>query len=76
MNNKYNFVSNFVIKFQEKELNLIENSVDSSKLYTLGPLDPLANALQRIQELELELAKCKLEKCEAECLNDVCIHKF
>lgn len=51
-------------------MNLKENSIES---YTLGPLDPLANAMQRIQELELELAKCKLEKCEAECLNDVSI---
>ena len=54
-------------------MNSKENTVESSKFYTLGPLDPLANALQRIQELELELAKCKLEKCEAECLNDVSI---
>jgi Rab GTPase-activating protein 1 len=37
----------------------------------LGPLDPLFIAQQRIRELELELARTKLEKVQAECHNQV-----
>lgn len=37
----------------------------------LGPLDPLNVALQRVRELELELAQTKLAQVEAECRNQV-----
>lgn len=40
------------------------------------PLDPLHEAQQRIRELELELAKTKLDKVEAECRNQDLNHKL
>lgn len=40
------------------------------------PLDPLHEAHQRIRELELELAKTKLDKVEAECRNQDLNHKL
>lgn len=42
----------------------------------LGPLDPLQNALQRIRELELELAQTKLAQVEAECKNQDLNHQL
>lgn len=42
----------------------------------LGPLDPLQNALQRIRELELELAQTKLAQVEAECRNQDLNHQL
>uniref|UniRef100_A0A1L8DVR7 Putative ypt/rab gtpase activating protein n=1 Tax=Nyssomyia neivai TaxID=330878 RepID=A0A1L8DVR7_9DIPT len=42
----------------------------------LGPLDPLNVALQRIRELELELAQAKLAQVEAECTNQDLKHQL
>lgn len=42
----------------------------------LGPLDPLHSALQRIRELELELAQAKLAQVEAECKNQDLNHQL
>lgn len=42
----------------------------------LGPLDPLNIALQRIRELELELAQTKLAQVEAECKNQDLNHQL
>lgn len=42
----------------------------------LGPLDPLNVALQRIRELELELAQTKLAHVEAECKNQDLNHQL
>uniref|UniRef100_A0A1A9Z3C5 Rab-GAP TBC domain-containing protein n=1 Tax=Glossina pallidipes TaxID=7398 RepID=A0A1A9Z3C5_GLOPL len=42
----------------------------------LGPLDPLHTALQRIRELELELARAKLAQVEAECKNQDLNHQL
>ncbi|XP_055687734.1 rab GTPase-activating protein 1-like isoform X2 [Lutzomyia longipalpis] len=42
----------------------------------LGPLDPLNVALQRIRELELELAQAKLAQVEAECKNQDLKHQL
>lgn len=42
----------------------------------LGPLDPLNVALQRIRELELELAQTKLAQVEAECRNQDLNHQL
>lgn len=40
------------------------------------PLDPLHEAHQRIRELELELAKTKLDRVEAECRNQDLNHQI
>lgn len=42
----------------------------------LGPLDPLNVALQRVRELELELAQTKLAHVEAECKNQDLNHQL
>lgn len=42
----------------------------------LGPLDPLNVALQRIRELELELAQTKLAHVEAECKSQDLNHQL
>ncbi|GAB0100177.1 rab GTPase-activating protein 1-like [Sergentomyia squamirostris] len=42
----------------------------------LGPLDPLNVAMQRIRELELELAQAKLAQVEAECTNQDLKHQL
>ncbi|XP_055704106.1 rab GTPase-activating protein 1-like isoform X2 [Phlebotomus papatasi] len=42
----------------------------------LGPLDPLNVALQRVRELELELAQAKLAQVEAECKNQDLKHQL
>ncbi|KAJ6641996.1 Rab GTPase-activating protein 1 [Pseudolycoriella hygida] len=42
----------------------------------LGPLDPLNTALQRVRELELELAQTKLAHVEAECKNQDLNHQL
>lgn len=44
--------------------------------HPLGPLDPLNIALQRVRELELELAQTKLDKVEAECKNQDLNHQL
>lgn len=48
----------------------------SEKDAPLGPLDPLNIALQRIRELELELAQTKLAHVEAECKNQDLNHQL
>lgn len=54
------------------------NGLDSdiTELPISHPLDPLHEAQQRIRELELELAKTKLDKVEAECQNQDLNHKL
>lgn len=57
-------------------IDLILNSSNTEedgmqKELPLGPLDPLNVAMQRIKELEFELAEAKLRKVEAECRNQV-----
>uniref|UniRef100_A0A336LY84 CSON008111 protein n=1 Tax=Culicoides sonorensis TaxID=179676 RepID=A0A336LY84_CULSO len=54
------------------------NGLDSENVDTQisHPLDPLHEAQQRIRELELELAKTKLDKVEAECRNQDLNHKL
>lgn len=44
--------------------------------HPLGPLDPLNLAMQRVRELELELAQTKLDKVEAECKNQDLNHQL
>lgn len=43
---------------------------------SLGPLDPLQVALERIRELELELAQTKLAHVEAQCKNQDLNHQL
>lgn len=60
------------------------NVVDKSKCeiatlqsqQPLGPLDPLAVALERIRELELDLAQTKLAHVEAQCKNQDLNHQL
>lgn len=42
----------------------------------LGPLDPLTVALERVRELELELAQTKLAHVEAQCQNQDLNHQL
>ncbi len=51
-------------------------SIKSNQEAPLGPLDPLNVALQRVRELELELAQTKLAHVEAECKNQDLNHQL
>lgn len=61
-----------------KSLNIGNHHISSSDQYDapLGPLDPLNIALQRVRELELELAQTKLAHVEAECKNQDLNHQL
>lgn len=48
----------------------------SEALTDLGPLDPIHEIKERVRELELELAKTKLDKVEAECRNQDLNHRL
>lgn len=52
------------------------NTPNMTQVQTLGPLDPLTVALERVRELELELAQTKLAHVEAQCQNQDLNHQL